>query len=221
MRILSAVSPIAISKDAAFRRRICPVNLHQKFTGFTHSDKETGFLPASTHHNQEFSKKPGFWPPALRQRNRVFARIYASQPRILEKTRFLAPMRQPQRNQVFGRIYASQRSIVEKTRFLAPMRQPQRNQVFGHIYASQRSIVEKTRFLATRASAESGFRSIKGVPKNQELISPLSEDFRYETGVFNPWRTIGLTHNLSHSKVFAFTHNTAGESIPRLIAKVG
>ncbi|TAH22567.1 MAG: hypothetical protein EAZ09_09795 [Oscillatoriales cyanobacterium] len=55
-----------------------------------HSDKETGFLAASTHHNQEFSKKPGFWPPAPPQRNRVFGRIYASQPRILEKTRFLA-----------------------------------------------------------------------------------------------------------------------------------
>jgi hypothetical protein len=25
--------------------------------------KETGFLAESTHHNQEFSKKPGFWPP--------------------------------------------------------------------------------------------------------------------------------------------------------------
>ncbi|TAF53431.1 MAG: hypothetical protein EAZ60_20300 [Oscillatoriales cyanobacterium] len=39
----------------------------------------SGFLPESTHHNQEFSKKPGFWPPARQsQRNRVFARIYAS-----------------------------------------------------------------------------------------------------------------------------------------------
>ena len=28
-----------------------------------HSDKETGFLAESTHHNQELSKKPGFWPP--------------------------------------------------------------------------------------------------------------------------------------------------------------
>ena len=29
-----------------------------------HSDKETGFLAESTHHNEEvFSKKPGFWPP--------------------------------------------------------------------------------------------------------------------------------------------------------------
>ncbi|MBE9124198.1 hypothetical protein IQ269_26210 [Tychonema sp. LEGE 07199] len=26
--------------------------------------KETGFLAASTHHNQQLSKKPGFWPPA-------------------------------------------------------------------------------------------------------------------------------------------------------------
>ncbi len=74
---------------------MCPVNLHQKFTGFTHSDKETGFLAASTHHNQEFSKKPGFWPPRVSlQKNRVFGHIYASQPRILEKTRFLAPARQ-------------------------------------------------------------------------------------------------------------------------------
>jgi hypothetical protein len=38
----------------------------------------------------KFSKKPGFWPPARSQRNRVFARIYASKPRIIEKTRFLA-----------------------------------------------------------------------------------------------------------------------------------
>ncbi|TAF53434.1 MAG: hypothetical protein EAZ60_20315 [Oscillatoriales cyanobacterium] len=43
--------------------------------------KETGFLPKSTHHNQ---------PARQSQRNRVFAQIYASQPRILEKTRFLA-----------------------------------------------------------------------------------------------------------------------------------
>ncbi|TAG88316.1 MAG: hypothetical protein EAZ18_22630 [Oscillatoriales cyanobacterium] len=42
--------------------------------------KETGFLAASTHHNQEFSKKPGFWPFAPPQK-----------PRILEKTRFLTP----------------------------------------------------------------------------------------------------------------------------------
>ena len=31
-------------------------------SGFTHSDKETGFLAESTHHNEELSKKPGFWP---------------------------------------------------------------------------------------------------------------------------------------------------------------
>ncbi|MEZ2318963.1 MAG: hypothetical protein ACBR15_08205 [Microcoleus sp.] len=30
---------------------------------------------------------------------------------------------------------------------------------------------------------------------NNELFSPLLEDFRYETGVFNPWRTIGLSKN--------------------------
>jgi hypothetical protein len=83
-----------MSKDAALRRRTCRVNLNRKFTGFTHSDKETGFLAESanhnqvfkgktrflairasafketgflaesTHHNQELSKKPGFWPPA-------------------------------------------------------------------------------------------------------------------------------------------------------------
>jgi len=28
------------------------------------SDKETGFFPKSANHNQVFSKKPGFWPPA-------------------------------------------------------------------------------------------------------------------------------------------------------------
>ncbi|WP_341730803.1 hypothetical protein, partial [Microcoleus sp. EPA2] len=51
-------------------------------------------------------------------------------------------------------------------------------------------------------------------------LSPLSEDLRYETGVFNPWRNIGLTHNLSHSKVFAFTHKSAWESIPRRESKI-
>ena len=30
----------------------------------THSDKETGFFPKSANHNEIFSQKPGFWPPA-------------------------------------------------------------------------------------------------------------------------------------------------------------
>ena len=80
---------------------MCRVNLHQKFTGFTHSDKETGFLAESTHHNQELSKKPGFWLPVRNSRNRVFGRIHASQPRIIEKTRFLAPARQPSKKPGF------------------------------------------------------------------------------------------------------------------------
>lgn len=33
-------------------------------TGFMYSDKETGFLAPSTHHNEELSKKPGSRPPA-------------------------------------------------------------------------------------------------------------------------------------------------------------
>ena len=32
--------------------------------GRSESDKETGFFPKSANHNQVFSKKPGFWPPA-------------------------------------------------------------------------------------------------------------------------------------------------------------
>jgi ribosomal protein L28 len=32
--------------------------------GRTESDKETGFFPKSANHNEIFSKKPGFWPPA-------------------------------------------------------------------------------------------------------------------------------------------------------------
>ena len=58
--ILSAVSSIAISKDAALRRNTCPVNLNRKFTGFTHSDKETGFLAESANHNQVFKGKTRF-----------------------------------------------------------------------------------------------------------------------------------------------------------------
>jgi hypothetical protein len=49
-----------MSKDATLRRRMCRVNLHRKFTGFTHSDKETGFLAESANHNQVFKEKTRF-----------------------------------------------------------------------------------------------------------------------------------------------------------------
>jgi hypothetical protein len=42
-----------------------------RFLGHSRVLKETGFLAESTHHNQEFSKKPGFWPPVRSHRNRV------------------------------------------------------------------------------------------------------------------------------------------------------
>ncbi len=35
------------------------------------------------------------------------------------------------------------------------------------------------------------------------------------------YRTLGFTQNISHSIVFAFTHKSARELIPCLIAKVG
>ncbi|NJM63637.1 MAG: hypothetical protein HC849_31340 [Oscillatoriales cyanobacterium RU_3_3] len=44
---------------------------------------------------------------------------------------------------------------------------------------------------------------------------------RSEAEGCNPWRTLGLNHNLSPAKVLTFTHSSAGESIPRLTAKVG
>ncbi len=134
VRILSAVSPIASSKDAAFRRRICPVNLHQKFTGFTHSDKETGFLVESTNHNQELSKKPGFWPPPSALRNRVFGPIYASQPRIIEKTRFLAPAVSPKKPGFWPNLRITTKNYRKNPVSGHPCVSLQRNRVFGRIH---------------------------------------------------------------------------------------
>jgi hypothetical protein len=34
-----------------------------RFLGLARVLKETGFLAESTNHNEELSKKPGFWPP--------------------------------------------------------------------------------------------------------------------------------------------------------------
>ncbi len=74
---------------------MCRVNLHQKFTGFTHSDKETGFLAASTHHNQELSKKPGFWPPAAFQETGFLAESTHHNQELSKKPGFWPFARQP------------------------------------------------------------------------------------------------------------------------------
>ncbi|MBE9096130.1 hypothetical protein [Tychonema sp. LEGE 07203] len=113
--------------------------------------KETGFLPKSTHHNQQLSKKPGFWATLLPQRNRVFGRICASQPTIVEKTRFLGLSRFLKETGFLAASVHHNQQLSKKPGFW-PFALPQRNRVFGRICASQ-----------PRVDNLSGFRSIRAV----------------------------------------------------------